>query len=133
MNRAILSSAIEGAVSSYEYKFEEVPKSLYPCIIRYYTAVTLIEPEFLRMEGRKHGKITYSVTLHLDRNGAKLSPEERKQTLATMEQELVDIFLRLSKHQRIAGVEDLIIEPQPQLDNHGALSLVATAEVVTVF
>lgn len=133
MNRAILSSAIEEAVSAVGYNFAEYPERLYPCIVNVYPTVTLIEPEFRRMEGRKHGKITYFVTLHLDKIGVKLSFEERKRALAEMEQDMVDIFLRLSNHQRIASVEELFIEQPSLTDEHGALSLVATAEVATIF
>lgn len=133
MNRAILSSAIEGAVSAVGYHFQELPKSLYPVVLPVASTATLIEPEFCRMEGRKHGRITYSVTLHLDCVGIKLSPEERTLALEQMEQQMVDIFLLLSRHQRIAAIEELSIEAADRINERGSLSMVATAEVATIF
>ena len=134
MNRAYLSSAIEGLVSRVGYEFQLDDESCYPTTVCRYPAAFLSQPEFLSMEGRNRGKIAYKVTLRLAKQGAKLSPQERNALLASMEEQLVEVFVKLSQTERVAMVENLEIKPQsPIVDNHGAVAMVATAKVVTIF
>ena len=74
MNRAFLSSAIEGLVSSYGYDFYHSEESHYPTILCRYPAAHLSTPEFVRIEGQKQGRVTYRIHLRLAQQGAKLSP-----------------------------------------------------------
>ena len=86
------------------------------------------------MEGRKHGKVTYDVTLHVMEAGAKLSPAERQQTWSRLEDELIEIFSKLSDAKRVIAVEDLKIRhTSSTLTTHGEVAATATAEVVTFF
>ena len=134
MNRAILSSAIEGLVSNYGYDFNRNESSYYPTSVCRYPAAFMSEPEFVSIDGRKHGRITYEISLHLAQQGAKLAPSERSTLLDEMEQQMLDIFTELSQEECVAVVERLQISPtQPAIDNHGALAIVGKAEVVTIF
>ncbi|MBE6194537.1 MAG: hypothetical protein E7140_02245 [Rikenellaceae bacterium] len=134
MNRAILSSAIEGVVSSYGYEFNLNDSACYPTTVCRYPAAFMSQPEFSSIEGRKHGRITYTITLHLAQQGAKLSPAERNNLLDEMEQQMLDIFTELSRKECVAVVEGLQISPtSPTIDNHGALAIVGKAKVVTIF
>lgn len=134
MNRAILSSAIEGVVSSYGYEFNLNDSACYPTTVCRYPAAFMSQPEFSSIEGRKHGRITYTITLHLAQQGAKLSPAERNNLLDEMEQQMLDIFTELSCKECVAVVEGLQINPtSPTIDNHGALAIVGKAKVVTIF
>ena len=135
MNRALLCSAIEGLVSKCGYDFRLLDKSSYPATVCRYPAASLFSPEFIAQEGRKHGRITYKLSLHLAQQGAKLSPNERHEMLNQMEQQLIEIFVELSKAECVAVVDKLTISPQssPTIDNHGALAMVAEAEVETIF
>jgi hypothetical protein len=90
-------------------------------------------PKFKSLEGRKHGRITYSISLTLAKNGAKMSPSERNTTLATMEKQAINIFVELSQNEKVALVENLTIIARSEVDSHGAISIEAEAEVETIF
>lgn len=133
MNRALLCSAIEEVVSPLGYEFYQNDESGYPTLVCRYPAAFLSHPEFHSIEGRKRGKITYDISLRLARQGAKSSPKERRMLLDEMEEALVDIFVALSQNPIVAIVEELTILPDAEVDTHGAVSMVATAKVATLF
>ena len=134
MNRAILCSAIEEVVSKYGYDFTLTDGAYYPTSVCRYPAAYMSQPEFVSLEGRKHGRVTYKVSLHFARQGAKLSPKERNTLLAEMEEQMTKIFVELSRHQRIAVVRELAIKPVVgAIDQHGAVAMVAEAYVETIF
>ena len=77
---------------------------------------------------------TYKVTLRLSRQGAKLSPTERNSLLAEMEQQLTEMFVALSRSERVAVVENLTIRPVAGVvDHHGAIAMEAQAKIETIF
>jgi hypothetical protein len=134
MNRAFLCSAIEGLASQYGYHFSLDDKSCYPTTISHYPAAFMTQPKFESIEGRHHGRITYSVTLRLAQQGAKLTPAERNNALDKMEKELMEIFIALSKTDNVAVVEKLSIASYSEpIDNHGAIAIEAQAKVTTIF
>ena len=134
MNRTYLCSAIEGLASEFGYNFQQGDKSHYPTTVCRYPSAFLTQPEFVGIEGRKHGRITYHISLYLAKQGAKLSPAELNSTLDEMEQDMTNIFVELSKTERVAVVENLTIAPIAGIiDNHGALNIVAQADVTTIF
>jgi hypothetical protein len=134
MNRAILCSAIEEVVSRYGYDFTLNDKSYYPATICRYPAAFMLQPEFLRQEGRKHGRITYNVSLRLARQGAKLTPKERSELLAEMEGQMMEMFISISQTQRVAVVDKLTIKPLSEtVDTHGAVAIEAKADIETIF
>ena len=119
MNRALLCGAIEGLVSQYGYHFHLNDEAYYPTVISRYPAAFMSQPAFESIEGRQ---------------GAKLAPTERNELLGRMEQELIEIFVALSKAECVAVVNELTISPSAQpIDNHGAVSLAAKANVTTIF
>ncbi len=134
MNRTILCSAIEGLVSECGYDFQLNDKACYPTTVCRYPAAFMSQPDFLRLEGRKHGRITYKITLRLAQQAAKLSPKERNAIVAEMEEQLMGIFVNLSHNEIIAVIEDLTITPYAEaIDAHGAIAIEAKANVVTIF
>lgn len=134
MNRAFLCSAIEGLASRYGYDFSLNDKSYYPATICRYPAAFMLQPEFAAIEGRKHGRITYKVSLRLAKQAAKLSPQERNELLAEMEQQMTELFVELSQEQRVALVRDLTIRPLSEvIDQHGAMAIEAQANIETIF
>lgn len=134
MNRAFLCSAIEGLASKCGYHFQLGDESHYPTILCRYPAAFMSQPQFISLEGRKKGKITYSVSLRLARQAAKLPLGERSDILHEMENTLMDIFVELSTNRHIAVVEDLTITPNSDsIDAHGAISVEAKANVITIF
>jgi hypothetical protein len=66
--------------------------------------------------------------------GAKLSPAEREQTWSRLEDDLVEMFSKLSDTIRVISVEELKIRrTSSTLTTHGEVAATATAEVVTFF
>ena len=134
MNRAFLCSAIEGLVSPYGYHFTMNDESCYPTTVSRYPAAFMSQPEFVSLEGRKRGRITYKVTLRLARQGAKLSAEGRNRELAEMEQQLTELFIELSQAEQVAVVRNLTIKPTAEaIDSHGAMAMEAQATIETIF
>ena len=133
MNRTLLCSAIEGLVSKCGYNFQLSDEAYYPTTVCRYPAAFMSQPKFMSLEGRKHGRITYSVTLTLAKNGTKMSPEERNAALSTMEEQAMNIFVDLSQNEHVAVVENLTIAARGEVDAHGAISIKAQAQVVTIF
>ena len=134
MTRTFLCSAIEGLATKCGYTFHLADKAYYPATVCRYPAAFMFLPEFVRIEGRKQGRITHNVTLRFARQGAKLSAAERNALLEEMESEIVDLFIALSSDKTVAVVENLTIAPIAEaLDLHGAVALEANADITTIF
>ena len=133
MNRTLLCGAIEGLVSKYGYNFQLSDKAYYPTTVCRYPVAFMPQPEFKSLEGRKHGRITYSTSLILAENGAKLNSEQRNTAFSAMEETAMNIFVELSQNEHVAVVENLTIVPHGEVDAHGAISIEAKAQVVTIF
>lgn len=134
MNRTYLINAIEGIATSEGYSFYSDSDERMSQQIKTYPAAWLQPPKFLTMEGRNHGKVTYSVTLHAMEAGARLTPAQRQQTWSRLEEELVEMFSKLSDTERVVAVEQLMINHTSHtLTTHGEVAATATAEVVTFF
>ena len=134
MNHTYLINAIESIATADGYSFYSDSEERMSEQIKSYPAVWLQPPKFQQMEGRKHGKVTYDVTLHAMDAGAKLSPAEREQTWSRLEDDLVEMFSKLSDTIRVISVEELKIRrTSSTLTTHGEVAATATAEVVTFF
>ena len=134
MNRAFLCSAIEGLVSARGYNFQLDDDTHYPTSVCRYPAAFMAQPEFLSLEGRHHGRITYKLSLRLAQQGAKLTQTERNALLDRMEQEAMELFVALSKERCVAVVDKLSIVPCTEaVDIHGAVAIEAKAQVTTIF
>lgn len=134
MNRALLQSAVEGVVSARGYTFLIESPEQRSYHLTAYPALVMAQPKFNKQEGRRFGKITYDISLTMLCQGAKLSPAERSELYDDMEFELVDICVELSCHEKVASICNLSISPTSSpVDNHGAIAMVATAQVTTFF
>ena len=134
MNSTYLINAIDGIATADGYTFYSDGEERMSEQIKSYPAVWLQPPKFQQMEGRKRGKVTYGVTLHAMDTGAKLSPAEREQTWSRLEDDLVEMFSKLSVVKRVIAVEGLKIRhTSSTLTTHGEVAATATAEVVTFF
>ena len=134
MNRAFLCSAIEGLVSPYGYSFTLNDESYYPTTVCRYPAAFLQNPKFVSIDGQKHGRITYDVSLTLAHEAAKRSPSECNNLLCEMEEQMVKIFVALSNNENILLVDNLTISHTSTfIDNHGAIAIEAKAKVTTIF
>ena len=134
MNREKLTSAFRSIATSEGYHFYTDGEGSMPRHITAYPALWLTPPRLEQMQGRKHGKVIYSVKLHALRDGLKLSPDERTQAWADMEQQLIDIFAQLSEEEFVVAVEYLKLQhPSSTLTNHSEVAVTATANVITFF
>jgi hypothetical protein len=134
MNRTLLRSAMEGLVSRCGYHFQVNDEACYPTTVCRYPAAFMSQPKFVRMEGRNHGRITYNITLRFARQGAKLAPQERNSALEEMEQQMMEMFGKLSEREFVVAVEDLQIRHSSMtLTPHGEVATTATAKVITFF
>ena len=134
MNRNYLTEALRQIVTDEGVKFHSAEESEMATLIRAYPVMWLCPPEFVQMEGRKRGKVTYAVKLHAMRSGAKLSAEERNGLYGELEELLVRSFMKLSKLGKVIAVESLEISCSTgRLTPHGEVAATATAKVVTMF
>ena len=99
-----------------------------------YPAAWLAPPRLKEVEGRRHGKRTYEIQLHLLQPGMRLTHAERARRLDEMEQTLLGIFTELTEDPKVICVERLSIRPRTcAFTNHGEISQSATAEAVVWF
>ena len=134
MNRTYLLNAVESIAAENGYEFHSADDRYMSQHIAAYPAMWLSPPQFSSMEGRSHGKITYSMTLHALDAGAKLSPVERNGAWARLEHDLVELFTSLSRKSLVLAVENLAVRAADStLTTHGEVSATATADVVTFF
>ena len=86
------------------------------------------------VEGRLHGRATYSVELRLLHPGAKLSSERRNEVWSQTELQLFDLFTQLSTDPKVIAVENLTVQPgSGAYTPHGEISQTAKADVITCF
>ena len=134
MNRKILLQAVERIATEAGYHFHSTSDEQMSQLITSYPAVWLSPPIFNTMQGRKHGKITYAVTLHALDAGSKLAPEKREQVWAKLEEDVVGMFSTLSQQDFVVAVENLKIRHTSHtLTSHGEVAATATADVITFF
>ena len=134
MNRAYLTNAIRTLVRNEGCAFvEAAPHDIAGRITAY--PVAWLEPVVLQSKsGRSHGRIIYSVRLHLMHEGLRMSPDERSATFDKAERTLLDIFTRLSNDPRIACVDGLTIRvSQFAHTPHGETAATAEAEIETIY
>lgn len=134
MNRKKLISAVERIAAENGYTFHATDEREMSHTIRKYPIVWLVPPIFNSMQGRKQGKITYSLTLHAMEEGANLPPAEREQVWAKLEEDILGIFSALSNEDFVIAVEDLKIRPTSHtFTTHGEICATATADIITFF
>ena len=134
MNQKNLVKAIGRIATAQGYNFISTVPSHLPALASSYPAMWLEPPQFFKMTGRTHGKMSYEVTLHALREGAKVAPTEYDTHWAQMEQDLIELFTTLSHEPQVIVVENLKIRNTSHtLSSHGTIESTATAEVVTYY
>lgn len=134
MNRTLLERAFESRAAALGYGFRCAAGEYLPHDLPPFPAAWLLPPDLRSAEGRTHGRVTYDVTLHLLRDGARLGPAARTAAWAAMEEELLGLFISLSGETVVVAVEGLTIRPRTYvLTNRGEISQSASARVVTWF
>lgn len=134
MNRTNLLKAVEESATANGYHFYTGDEHYIPQLATAYPALWLNPPKFQSIEGRRHGKITYAVTLHALGASAKASPEEHTQAGTQLEEQLLSTFTSLSEADFVVAVENLQIKHQSLTRTAvGDMTATATADVITFF
>ena len=134
MNRNSIIEELGRLADAKGYSFYVAEDAFIPQSVKSYPAMWLLPPKFLSQEGRKSGKITYSITLQALYQGAKLPPERREEVRRGLENDLVEIFFSLSQYDCVIEVGKLSISHSSlAVIPYGDLVAKATAEVVTFF
>ena len=134
MNRAYIAEKLRTLAEKHGYSFVESPAGQIAGRIAAYPAAWL-EPLVLQSKsGCHHGRIIYSVRLHLMHNGLRMSPAQRNQTFDEAEQTLLKIFTELSTDARVACVDELTIKvSQFAHTPHGEIAASADALIDTIY
>ena len=134
MNRSYLTNAIGELAEKQGCSFVESPAQDIAGRIESYPVLWL-EPAVLQSKtGRHHGRIIYSVRLHMMHEGLRLSPAERQAVCDAAENGLLEIFTELSTFERIACVDELTVKvSQFAHTPHGEISATAEALIETIF
>ncbi len=133
MNRAQLERALRVLSESNGYSFHILPPERIS-EVKSLPAVVLEPPTVASVEGRRHGRISYNITLHVMCLAAKMTASQRCDALNEMEMKLLDICTLLSDDEQVIAVEELGITPREfAFTTHGEISQTARAKVVTFF
>ena len=134
MNRAYLSEALRKLTEKRGLAFVESPAQDIAGRIASYP-VAWLEPAVLQSKtGRHHGRIVYSVRLHLMHDGLRLQPAERQEIFDNEERTLLEIFTELSRDMRLACVDELTVKvSQFAHTPHGEIAATAEAKIETIF
>lgn len=134
MDRVKLISAVQQCCGKSGYSFRTLGTGYISAQAPKMAAALLEEPVFLSIEGRNHGRITYSVVLHLLDKGMRNSPEQLSQQISRMESDMLEVMSQLSKCKDIAQVSNLNITPATHtVLGRGEIGVTARAEVEVIF
>lgn len=134
MNRETVINAIKQAAATSGYKFHCDDEQQMLVAVKEYPTLWLTPPQFLKIEGRKSGKITYSVKVYGMVDGVRFSPAERLDKLNRLEEDVMQMFAAVSQNEAVVAVNNLKMNQELQSrTRQGELVMTATAEVVTHF
>lgn len=129
MYRKKLYSALRSAVKANGYNlYSGFPYSLNGTPMLF-PAAWLSPPEICRVEGRKEGFFTYSVTLQLMQMAIKMTPELREQKWGEMEGSAMDIISAAGDNTELFNIQNITMSPaEYTLSKHGEISMKVTFE-----
>lgn len=97
-------------------------------------SVWLLPPTLSMVEGRRHGRATYSMTLYVTHRRLRTAADESVTLADGMHDEVIDMFTALSEESFVALVDSLKIESKSAgLRPDGGIDLAVTAKVETIF
>lgn len=96
--------------------------------------VWLLPPTLCMVDGRRHGRATYSLTLHVTRRRPRLDNAQTAALLDRMQSDALAMFTELSEEPFVALVDALKIETKGSgLRPDAGANIVVTADVETIF
>ncbi len=130
MNRTLLEGALHDLAHEAGWEFHSAPEATMASQIIRFPTLWLTPPKLLEKEGHTKGRIRYGTTLHLLTEGARLSPQNRSNRMALMEQKLISLLTQLSECDTILSIEKLTLTPRTfAFTPHGDLALTAECEI----
>lgn len=97
-------------------------------------AAWLLPPTLCMVDGRRHGRATYSLTLYLSRRRLRRDSTEAASTADSLQDDALTIFSELSKEPFAALVAELRIKTRScGLRPDAGVEIVVTADVETIF
>ena len=134
MNRTSLERALQRLSAEAGYAFHTASEEYMARQIASLPAAWLAPLKLIEIDGRKHGRAVYALTLHLLESGGPLPPARRQELWAAMERRAPAISSALSDEREVIAVENLTLQPRTfAFTNHGEISLSAEARIVTWF
>ena len=102
MNRNSIIQALDTIAKTKGYTLYTDADSLLPQRLKSFPAIWLSPLKFKSMEGRKHGKITYSLSLKALTQAAKLPPADHEGVWAKMEDDVLEIHHSIKNRRTLA-------------------------------
>lgn len=134
MFRSHLAQVLGDLARPRGYRFIAATDDNSAPLIDSWPAARLAPPRVQRVEGRRHGRIVYAVTLLLCDLGARLSPAARAERLLRMEEDALALFADLSADERVVEVTELGIRPSAMARTaQGEIGQTAEAKVTVWF
>ncbi len=134
MNLKAIKTAFSEAVGRYAYPFHCGDITALPKEVKSFPAAWLELPRVQEVDGRKHGRITYQVRLHLLRGVERHDAQQAKEVLQQMEREILEVFSGLSQKTEIIAVERLTVQPRYfGVSGKGDLAITGDARVISWF
>lgn len=134
MNSKKITEALSRICGSLDYRFDTGTARRALSDRSSYATVWMLPPALRMVDGRHHGRATYSLTLHISRR--QLRPDSVMTTtlLDRMQSDVLTMFTHLSEEPFVALVDQLKIETKDMgLRPDPGANIVVTANVETIF
>ncbi len=134
MNSKKITESLSRICGSLGYRFDTGTAHKALCNNGGYATVWMLPPTLRMVDGRHHGRATYSLTLHVTRR--QLRPDNVMTTtlLDRMQSDALAMFTELSEEPFVALVDQLKIETKGMgLRPDAGANIVVTANVETIF
>lgn len=97
-------------------------------------SVWLLPPTLSMVEGHRHGRATYSLTMHVTHRRLRTDTAQAVTLTDSMHDDVIELFRALYEEPFVALVDSLKIESKAVgLRPDGGIDLVVTAKVETIF
>ncbi len=102
--------------------------------IKKYPTAWIQLPKVLYVEGREQGVICHKMTIALLDDYSAYSFEDKRDRLAQMEADMIDIAKRLSLEEGIVEIDSMSISPRiTHTTRHGDIAQICEATIVSYF
>ncbi len=134
MNRIKIKEALFEAAKAIEYQPLIVTESELQSAISTMPTMWIQPLKLKAITGRNRGRATYTVTITAMSEWGTVSPENKDDTRAKLEQDILSMLTEASRAEFVAEIESIKITPSTKpTTKHGDLSITAEANIVTIY